>query len=539
MYSIMRLEKYGRSAVSGIGKERTREKDDSREFAASDIDKNRTEFNVILKDPNGKELTTENWNRKITAMIKSHGCKERKDSIVMVGGLFTASPDYFTLNKDYVELKSGEVDERQPEQKQKWLQDEKTMDYFQDCLEVYVETMCGGDWDKIIDARIDFDEATPHLQIYSTPIIGDDEIGYKLCAKDLFGNRGDMRARQDYFHEKVGAPRDMERGEKVNWDLPAKEQRKHKEKVKWQQEQEKHLDAVIEGKQEYIDVLTDDVQQIEEAKQRGIDKLKDMKAEIDDLSQIEASKQEKIAELEKRQNKAEIKAEQAERKASYWSNEADKAIERKNKISEDNRTLKTEQKELMQDCNDLREIKKGYEVDLQMLRDVRSESKKAVEEVSKAIKGEAEPVYTKTRKGYLLEEQEKQKVDNVKRGGAIHDALHLHSYAFNEGATKMIGIANTALVDKVKLIKENRELKAAQRLQDAREDILCEMLKEQGLDGFNIECRLRDELVARGLIEAPKLADRIEEAHQYAKEYNQDRTRSEHSIVQDYDGHER
>ena len=118
-YGIMRIEKRTRSAVYGLQIEANRKEADQykRDFFDSDIDWSRTKNNVFIKQ-------TENWNREITRQIKEAGLKERKNSIVLIDGLYTCSPEWFEThtkeeavqyfkycisfhNKEYFEEKMG------------------------------------------------------------------------------------------------------------------------------------------------------------------------------------------------------------------------------------------------------------------------------------------------------------------------------------------------------------------------------------------------------------------------------------------------
>ena len=71
MNQIMRMQKYNRGGVYGLQLERNRTRDDNRNFAYSDIDKERTDFNFHYKQ-------TENWQRAITKRLKAEGVKVRK-----------------------------------------------------------------------------------------------------------------------------------------------------------------------------------------------------------------------------------------------------------------------------------------------------------------------------------------------------------------------------------------------------------------------------------------------------------------------------
>ena len=91
MYGIMRIEKRARSAVYGIQIEANRKKQDhdkGRDFDMSDIDWDITEENIQM-------IHTDNWNQAITQKLKQSCVKERKNSIVMLDAIYTASPAWF------------------------------------------------------------------------------------------------------------------------------------------------------------------------------------------------------------------------------------------------------------------------------------------------------------------------------------------------------------------------------------------------------------------------------------------------------------
>lgn len=313
MYGIMRLQKFRRPAVYGIEQERCRDKDTKREFAYSDIDKDQTSFNVVLRSPEGKELGGGNFNKRISQKIKDYGCRERKDSVVMIGAVFTASQEMFKQNPNYIPRDKTFFDFRTDEQKQRWLQDKNTMSYFQDCLDLYVKEFCGGDYSRVLDARIDFDETTPHMQVYSVPIV-ETEKGNKLCAKEIFGNRTDLRQKQDLFHEKIGKAYGLERGEKVEWDLSTGEIRKHKETQKYKREKAKQIEQYIEKGTKEVNRLKVEINDSRSEKDALESQNKGLKADNIKLSECRKKGIEKVNSLVKEVNnkKAEIEALKAE-----------------------------------------------------------------------------------------------------------------------------------------------------------------------------------------------------------------------------------
>ena len=254
MYGIMRVEKRGRADVYGIQLEANRtveQHEKGLKFDKSDIDWNRTRDNIFL-------VQTEQWNREITKEIKQieseTSKKTRKDAVVLLDGLFTASPEFFE-GKTTQEIKM----------------------YFEDCLDFYVKEYCQGDETRVLNAVIHLDEATPHMQVASIPVYTS-ESGNRLNAKIIMGNKTDYRKRQDRFFEAVSEKYGLERGEPAS----AINDKVHTTKREWQaatQEEmiEKNNKVLAEQKKEYIDTqkkLQDTADKIDLLTTEVVDNLK-------------------------------------------------------------------------------------------------------------------------------------------------------------------------------------------------------------------------------------------------------------------------
>lgn len=194
MYCIMNVDKQRRAAIHGLQLEANRQQGDGREFDASDIDSSRTGDNIFLRQ-------CDSWNAEITRQIKATGVRERKDSIVGITGVYTASAEWFDTHS-----------------KDEWLQ------YFKDCLTFHDKT-----YGHCINAVIHMDEDVPHLQCISVPLI-QNETGWHLSAKIVMGGRSDYQRRQDEFFDQVGEPHGMDRG--IRRD--AAEIKRHTTKREWQ-----------------------------------------------------------------------------------------------------------------------------------------------------------------------------------------------------------------------------------------------------------------------------------------------------------------
>lgn len=242
-YSIMRVEKRGRGAVYGLQIEANRKEEDheKREFERSDIDWSKTDENIFL-------IHTEQWNREITKQVKEAGAKERKDSVVLLDGLYTASPEWFETHS-----------------KEEWI------NYFQDCLTFHRDYY----GEHVINAVIHLDEATPHMQVASIPLTDDG----RLSAKEIMGNRRDYRSRQNIFYDEVGKKYGLERGE--IHDQPRKHELSQKgriarneeqiaaseQKLTQAQQQMERNENVISGQQEQILNSDNSIHEIKKALQ--------------------------------------------------------------------------------------------------------------------------------------------------------------------------------------------------------------------------------------------------------------------------------
>ncbi len=201
MYGIMRVEKRARSAVYGLQIEANRTQADhasGREFHDSDIEWDKTNENIFL-------AKTENWNKTITKVVHKYNLQERKDSIVLLDGLYTASESFFEgKSKDFI------------------------VQYFKDCLEWHKRY-----YGPVINAVIHLDEKTPHMAVASIPVFKDKDGNVHLSAKRMMGGRTAYRKRQDLFFEEVSKKYGLERGERRD---PA-ERKKHTTKRDWQNQQ--------------------------------------------------------------------------------------------------------------------------------------------------------------------------------------------------------------------------------------------------------------------------------------------------------------
>jgi len=175
-FAIMRFAKRKSGSVGGICKHHERQKE--KYESNPDIDNKRTAQNYHIVHPR------ESYREEISRRINDAGCKTRKDSVLFIDTLITASPEFF--------------EQHSPQENQM---------YFERAVSFLAQEVGGG---NIISAVVHMDERTPHMHLCFTPITSDK----RLCAKEIIGNRDKLVWWQDRFHEHMSAAfPELERGE--------------------------------------------------------------------------------------------------------------------------------------------------------------------------------------------------------------------------------------------------------------------------------------------------------------------------------------
>ena len=119
-------------------------------------------------------LPRQTYPREVKRLIAAAGCKTRKDSVVMVETLITASPEFMSALSP-------------PEQRE----------YFARALS-FVESRIGKD--NIIAAVVHMDERTPHMHLSFCPIVENAKGGKSLSAKVIIGNQATLSQWQTDYH---------------------------------------------------------------------------------------------------------------------------------------------------------------------------------------------------------------------------------------------------------------------------------------------------------------------------------------------------
>ena len=121
----------------------------------------------------------------LAALVRTLPTKRRKDAVLAIEYLVTASPEAFKRH-------GGRLDDMGD-------------GYFADALK-WLKTRHGAA--NVLSATIHLDESTPHMVVYVVPMTAD----RRLSCRDFLGGPEKLRAMQTSFHAEVGALRGLERG---------------------------------------------------------------------------------------------------------------------------------------------------------------------------------------------------------------------------------------------------------------------------------------------------------------------------------------
>lgn len=176
-YAILRFQKRKAGGVAACERHNERKKEAYK--SNPDIDMERSKNNYHLIAP--PKYT---YKKEINRMVAEAGCRTRKDSVMMVETLITASPEfmnqlppeeqkaYFTMALDFISERVGEQ--------------------------------------NILSAVVHMDERTPHMHLCFVPITPDN----KLSAKAILGNQKSLSEWQTAYHERMSSRwNQLERGQ--------------------------------------------------------------------------------------------------------------------------------------------------------------------------------------------------------------------------------------------------------------------------------------------------------------------------------------
>lgn len=176
-YAILRFQKRKAGSVAACERHNERKKEAYK--SNPDIDMECSKYNYHLVPP-----PRYTYKKEINRMVQEAGCKVRKDSVMMVETLITASPEFMNS-----------------------LPPEEQKAYFAMALDFIAERVGK---QNILSAVVHMDEKTPHMHLCFVPLTEDG----RLSAKEIVGNKKKLTQWQDRFWEHmVKNYPDLERGE--------------------------------------------------------------------------------------------------------------------------------------------------------------------------------------------------------------------------------------------------------------------------------------------------------------------------------------
>ena len=162
-YAIMRFAKRKRGSINSMEAHNERKKEQYK--SNPDIDKTRTSENYHLIQPQHK------YYAEIMQRVEAAKCRIRKDSVLMIETLVTASPEFISI-----------------------LTENEEFEYFERALD-FIREEVGKD--NVFAATIHMDERNPHMHVCFVPITPDK----RLSAKTIIGNQKKLSEWQTKFHE--------------------------------------------------------------------------------------------------------------------------------------------------------------------------------------------------------------------------------------------------------------------------------------------------------------------------------------------------
>lgn len=179
-YAILRFQKRKAGSVAACERHNERKKEAYK--SNPDIDMECSKYNYHLVPP-----PRYTYKKEINRMVQEAGCKVRKDSVMMVETLITASPEFMNS-----------------------LPPEEQKAYFAMALDFIAERVGK---QNILSAVVHMDEKTPHMHLSFVPLTEDK----RLSAKEIVGNKRKLTQWQDRFWEHmVKKYPDLERGESAS-----------------------------------------------------------------------------------------------------------------------------------------------------------------------------------------------------------------------------------------------------------------------------------------------------------------------------------
>ncbi len=174
-YAIMRFAKRKKGSINSMEAHNERQKEQYK--SNPDIDTVKSADNYHLIQPQHK------YYAEIMSRVEAAKCRLRKDSVLMIEALITASPEFMTAR---------------PSAEQR--------EYFEHAL-AFIRNEMGEE--NVFAATVHMDERNPHMHVCMVPLTPDK----RLSAKTIMGNQKKLSEWQTKFHEHMSARwNELERG---------------------------------------------------------------------------------------------------------------------------------------------------------------------------------------------------------------------------------------------------------------------------------------------------------------------------------------
>ena len=176
-YAILRFQKRKAGGIAACERHNERKKEAYKSNLDIDVERSKNNYHLV---PPPKYT----YKKEINRMVAEAGCKVRKDSVLMVETLITASPEF--MNN---------------------LPPEEQKEYFSMALDFLAERVGR---QNILSAIVHMDEKTPHMHLCFVPITPDN----RLSAKAFLGNQKSLSQWQTDYHERMSSRwNELERGQ--------------------------------------------------------------------------------------------------------------------------------------------------------------------------------------------------------------------------------------------------------------------------------------------------------------------------------------
>lgn len=454
---IYRTEKIKTAGeVSGREAEANRTSADKGRFQNSDI-------NWELTDSNYDFKITHNWIDAVKDLCKELGCPVKKDSVLVLDHLITASPEWMKAQTE-----------------------ETRMQFFEDAKQWIVDEFCGGDERLLLNCRIHKDEESNwHMCAATAPIMknpqrSEEELAqlkrksrqkeYSLNAKAIMGGREKYGSRQQSIEDKVGK----------KYGLEEREVREQGQAKKHRTVQQAKLDAVNTELREAEQKRDDAVRQQEKAQSITEREQRRAKAAISSASN-----------LERRKEAIEDLTHEAERELSFVQKKIDVAVE-----DGQNKVARAEYKaqELINEAEKIKAQAIATEQNLIIERQMQRMLASAYQERKKGFRGTVTLPYEEYQDMYLAYTMREESKNVLERGIAMQSKAEAQKRDIAD-----FNMQKRILNQKEATLDERIEKAFKQGERSGQQMILkdiCATLNRNGLEDISKQlCRIYDEIL--------------------------------------------